>query len=307
MDHLVSIVMPAYNGELFIAKAIESVLSQTYPCWELLIVDDGSKDGTKEIILKYCEKDRRIKYYYQQNGRQGKARNLALKHAKGEYIAFLDCDDLWLTNKLEYQINQITQNNFDLIFSGSYIFEDDFEKEPRKKMDCDAGVFYGTDALSKFMIRNRIPALTVLLKAEAIKKVGGFTEKPDIQNAEDYHLWLRLLLDGRKFYGSSEQLAAYRNNVNSSTGSDPYATKSAIAALLDIRQYFPAYNKQIKIGLKEYLRNYHYSKNNWHKKEYRALIVNDLQYRSLTKLLPFYLVIFNIFGLRCTRKLITLL
>ena len=95
----VSVIMPAYNAATFIAGSIKSVVKQSFTNWELIIIDDGSTDNTKNIINCFINKDARIKYHYQQNGKQGKARNAGLALAKGKYIAFIDADDVWLPNK----------------------------------------------------------------------------------------------------------------------------------------------------------------------------------------------------------------
>src|SRR5882757_4082321 len=107
---LVSVIMPAYNAEKYIAEAINSVKQQTYTAWELIVIDDGSTDNTAAIIKKYAGTDNRIMYTYQANGGQGKARNNGLKKATGEYVAFLDADDLWIPEKLNTQVEIMHAN-----------------------------------------------------------------------------------------------------------------------------------------------------------------------------------------------------
>jgi len=106
-EALVSVIMPAFNAEKFIAESIESVVAQTYPNWELVVVDDGSTDGTAKIIKRYQAAEPRIKYFYQKNARQGIAKNLGISESYGEYIAFLDADDLWLPEKLDIELDYI--------------------------------------------------------------------------------------------------------------------------------------------------------------------------------------------------------
>ena len=101
-QNLVSVVMPAYNSEKYIAESIESVLNQTFKNFEIIVVDDGSTDNTRKIISDY--KDNRIRYYYQENLGSGAARNLGLSNSRGNWIAFLDSDDLWNPVKLEEQL-----------------------------------------------------------------------------------------------------------------------------------------------------------------------------------------------------------
>ena len=113
IDDLVSIIMPAYNAEKYIAEAIESVLKQTYTNWELIIVNDCSTDATEQIIKKYQKQDYRIKLYSLLNN-QGvaNARNTAIQNTRGRYLAFLDSDDMWLPEKLEKQLAFMQANNY---------------------------------------------------------------------------------------------------------------------------------------------------------------------------------------------------
>lgn len=101
IEGLVSVIMPAYNSGLFISKAIDSVINQTYIDWELLIVDDCSTDNTAEIVSDYLIKDKRIKYFKNlSNSGAAASRNKAVKEAKGQYLAFLDSDDIWKSKSL---------------------------------------------------------------------------------------------------------------------------------------------------------------------------------------------------------------
>jgi glycosyltransferase involved in cell wall biosynthesis len=102
---LVSIMMPAYNAERYIEQAIQSVLAQSYPHWELIVVDDGSTDGTPDILARYT--DTRIKVFHQANGGEASARNTALRRVKGEYVAFLDADDVYLPRHLDFIANYL--------------------------------------------------------------------------------------------------------------------------------------------------------------------------------------------------------
>ena len=111
---LVSIIIPTYNRETKISRAINSVVNQTYKNWELIIIDDGSKDDTKNVIKPYL-KDKRIKYFYQKNSGVASARNLGIKKSTGEYLAFLDSDDECLNNRIEKQLSEMLK--YKAIFS----------------------------------------------------------------------------------------------------------------------------------------------------------------------------------------------
>lgn len=201
--------MPAYNAGKFIKQSIESVLNQTYGNWELIIVDDGSADNTKDIISDFVKNDARIKYIYQENGKQGKARNNGMLHSKGNLIAFLDADDLWMPHFLEKQLSLLLKNQVDLVFSSMV----KFIENPTKIISTitfENKMYYGTDAIKAFLKDNLISITTALARKEAILKAGSFKESKELQFAEDYDLWLRMLLNDAKFVGNSEILAYYR-------------------------------------------------------------------------------------------------
>src|SRR5688572_29899913 len=113
--------MPAYNTEKYIGESIQSVVDQTYENWELLVIDDGSTDKTADIIRAYAARDSRVKYLFQQNTRQAKARNTGIENLHGTLIAFLDADDLWLPEKLERQLQAMNATNADVIYSNGLI------------------------------------------------------------------------------------------------------------------------------------------------------------------------------------------
>lgn len=118
MENLVSIITPTYNSERYIAQTIRSVQEQTYPNWEMIIVDDCSSDKTESIIQEFIKDDSRISFYQlQKNSGAGVARNQAVDLAKGRYIAFLDSDDLWKPEKLQTQIDFLSSGNFPFSFS----------------------------------------------------------------------------------------------------------------------------------------------------------------------------------------------
>jgi glycosyltransferase involved in cell wall biosynthesis len=239
MNELISIIMPAYNADVFIQDAIQSVRRQSYTKWELLIVNDGSIDNTEAIIENFCNEDTRIKYFYQENGKQGKARNLGIKHARGNYLAFLDADDIWMPEKLEVQLAEININKVDLVFSDSYVFSDAAAINSSRKINSFKGECKGEKGLNLLLEINGIPNLTVLVETSKVQAVGCFSEIDEIQNAEDYHLWLKLLIAGFSFYGSEKTLAAYRVHKNSSTFYDNLASKQFFEVLSDISCQFP--------------------------------------------------------------------
>jgi glycosyltransferase involved in cell wall biosynthesis len=297
---LVSIIMPAYNAANYIQEAIDSVINQTFVDWELIIVDDGSTDHTKEVIAKNVLVDERIHYYYQKNGKQGKARNLAISKSKGTYLAFLDADDFWIPQKLEMQLIEIEEKNVDLVFSDSYIFSTQQKIDSNKRMHTINRLLQGDEALRLFLIGNRIPNLTVLAKKEKIIAVGGFTTLMNIQNAEDYHLWLKLLIDGCAFYGSDKTLAYYRVHENSSTFHDKYASDQVIEALFNLLNKNPNVSSMIVEALK---REFKRQSSKWQSQtDFAIFIDKNCAYLNKEFYAPFYKMLNYFVGVKNTRR-----
>ena len=298
---VVSIIMAAYNASNYIQEAINSVISQTFTDWELIIVDDGSTDKTSTIIANYSIQDNRIKNFYQDNGKQGKARNLGISHARGIYIAFLDADDFWLPEKLEIQLEEIKLKNVDLVFSDSYVFNDNNVSDRSRKMNILNQIFKGEEALKLFLIGNKIPILTVLAKKEKIILVNGFSEKLIIQNAEDYHLWLKMIIYGFVFYGSDKTLASYRVHSESSTSQDKLASKQLPEVFFDLLQNNPDVKQIILKALKKDLRK-RYVRVFYIKSEFNVIIDENCRYLDKQLYAPFYKFINYFLGTKMAKK-----
>lgn len=229
----VSVIMPAFNASTFIAESIESVIAQTYKSWELLIVDDGSVDNTAAIIQSYAAKYPQIKYFYQPNSGQGKARNTAIQKATGELIAFLDADDEWFPQKLELQLNWMDEVAADLIFTTGYFFNEHGKILPRKFL-VPKGRWNAEEMLRLLVIHNRIPILTVLVKKEYVLAAGGFSERKEVQNAEDYNLWMKLCFVNTVFASFDQPLVKYRVHSQQVSHDRRKMTLKKIMALDDL-------------------------------------------------------------------------
>jgi len=196
----ISIIIPTYNSAQYICEAIESVLNQTYKDFEIIVVDDGSTDNTKEVIKPYLNK---MKYIYQQNSGPSAARNRGIQEAKGEYIAFLDADDIWLPQKLELQIKFMEkEKEVGLIFSDMVLFNEKeiiknsflkeklfFNKLSIKSLSSTEKVIYD-NVFNALLQENFIPTNTVIVKKECFNKVGFFDET--LFSVEDRDMWLRI-------------------------------------------------------------------------------------------------------------------
>lgn len=204
MNHLVSIVMPSYNTGRFIAETIESVLAQTYPQWELLIVDDCSTDNTDDIVNKYLD-DERIRYIKNStNSGAAVSRNRALREVKGKWIAFLDSDDLWSPDKLEKQIRFMENNGYH--FSYTNYIEIDESSQPLGRMVT------GPKRITKNGMYRYcwMGCLTVMYDAETV----GLIQIEDIKKNNDYAMWLKVCRKSN-CYLLNENLAHYRRRSGS--------------------------------------------------------------------------------------------
>ena len=213
---LISIITPAFNAEKYIKSTIESVISQTYQNWEMLIVDDCSSDNTIQIVEGYCNIDSRIRIIkHTINQGVAAARNTALAEAKGEYIAFLDSDDIWAPQKLDTQYRFMEDNGYLLTYTAyqKYLSETDEKGKVitvPKKMTRNS-IFYNT----------AIACLTVMVNRA---KVGDF-EMPLLTHSEDQCTWQSILSRGYIAYGLNENLALYRVSNHSLTANKGKAAK----------------------------------------------------------------------------------
>ncbi|WP_293347673.1 MULTISPECIES: glycosyltransferase family A protein [unclassified Microcoleus] len=234
---LISVIIPAYNAEEFIAQTLESVLSQTYQNIEILVVDDGSTDTTAEIIKSFAQKDRRITLLQQQNAGVAVARNLAYLHSKGEHIAPIDADDIWYPQNLEKQVECLTKSEsfVGVVYSWSL----DINEE-----GLLTGGFYNStiegsvhDALVyKYFIGN---ASSSLIRRACFEKFGGYNCKFKLENAqgcEDWELHLRIA-QYYQFKVVPEYLVGYRQIASSMSCNYAAMAKGHSLIMADVRRY----------------------------------------------------------------------
>jgi len=218
-DILVSVIIPVYNGEAFIIDALESVKNQTFTQWECIIVNDGSTDNTATVVEKYIATDNRYLFVSQPNKGLSAARNAGLKHAKGNFIQFLDADDVLLPSKIEKHINALSAHDY----TGGVVSYTDYfagsNEDIFTYIDNDNGVkFYTADYLNEFIsgweTTLSIPPHCFLFSA------SFFTEKkihfdPEIPNHEDFDCWLNILKLKPHVIFIDEKLCIYRITAGS--------------------------------------------------------------------------------------------
>lgn len=210
IQSLVSIITPCYNGSKYISETIESVISQTYINWEMIIVDDGSKDNSAEIIKTFVNKDSRIKLIQQPNGGSANARNHGIREAKGQFIALLDADDVWKPEFLTEQISFMKEKQTLCVYS-SYERIDENSKECLQPLVCRTSVTY-----KNMLVRNYIGCLTGLYDCSKNGKIYLHEELKSIR--DDYAYWLDVVKVSGIAYGNQKVLARYRVLQNSTTG-----------------------------------------------------------------------------------------
>ena len=203
---LVSIITPTYNCGKFIGETIESVQQQTYTDWEMIIVDDCSTDDTKNVVAKYQEQDERIKYHcLTENSGAAVARTKAMELATGQYMAFLDSDDLWMPDKLEKQLEFMQKNNY-AFTSTSYQHMTEDGKMMPKVLNAISKTDY-----NRLLLDCPVGNSTVMYD---VSKMGKF-QVPDIRKRNDDALWLAMLKKEKYIYGMPEIMMKYRLRKNS--------------------------------------------------------------------------------------------
>lgn len=207
-EYKVSVIMPLYNCEKYLAKTIESVMNQNYTNWEMILVDDCSSDNTFEIASKYAEKDNRIKILKQnKNSGAANARTKSMLKSTGRFVAYLDADDLWLPDKLKKQTQFMIDN--DIAFScTSYQVIDDEGNNLNKTIHMLPKVDY-----KGFLKNNLLQTVGIMVDVNKIDK--SLLIMPDIKRRQDAATWLQILKNGYECYGIDEILAQYRRTKKS--------------------------------------------------------------------------------------------
>ena len=182
---LISVIIPVYNGEKTIRETIDSVIKQTFDNFELIVINDGSTDSTLDIVNSI--QDSRIKVFSYDNAGQSASRNWGISLAKGEYISFIDADDLWTPDKLESQLKALQENpQASVAYSWTDWIDESGNLRDRGTHITENGYVYEQLLLNNFIANGS----NVLIKSEAIKETGGF--ETSLIPAEDWDMWIRL-------------------------------------------------------------------------------------------------------------------
>lgn len=170
---MISIIIPTYNTAKYVTEAIDSALAQTYKDYEIIVIDDGSTDNTEEVLQPYMD---RIRYIKKENGGPASARNLGIKEAQGEFLAFLDADDLWLADKLEWQMKFMTDDVGMIGYS----------------VGCEETDDINYVKFEDLIVQNKFCNTSVLIRKSCLDEIGNFDEGENFKAVEDWDMWLRL-------------------------------------------------------------------------------------------------------------------
>lgn len=207
MQPTVSINLCCYNGERYLREALESVANQTYHDWELVIINDGSTDSTESIVKDYIQQGFPIVYYYQVNHGLGYSRNEALKRSSGKYIAFIDQDDVWITEKLEQQLAIFEKcTDVDFVYTNYYVTREKRRVIKFKGKQPDGYVF------ESFLFNYPVHISTAMVRSKTFDKLNSLFN-PDLHLTEEYDVFMRALYNCKAAY-ISEPLATYRYHPN---------------------------------------------------------------------------------------------
>lgn len=217
---LISVVMPSYNHAAFIGQAVESVLAQSCKELELIVVDNNSSDNTDDVLAGF--RDPRLKVVkYSNGGVIAASRNRGIKDASGEYVAFIDSDDVWLPGKLAAQLGALRANpSAAMAYSRFRLLSGkDASREiyPKEKL-CKSGHIFNAVYSRQFLACSG-----VIVRKAALDAAGGFDESPELFAVEDTDLWIRLSAGAEALLSSREPLFLYRVHAGASSGG--YCTK----------------------------------------------------------------------------------
>jgi len=220
---LVSVIVPVYNAARFIQRSLRSALAQSYAHLEVIVVDDGSTDGTAEIVKEFT--DPRIVYCYQENAGQGPARNRGIRASRGEYITFLDADDYYLPRKIERQVSFLAnEKRYQIVYCNALHYYAEKPKLFFKKK----GRYYSGNILPELLQTSFINPNTAMMARSVLDRCGLFNETRYFP--EEWELWLRIALSGYEFGYLDEDLVVVeiRKDSNTTTQIQPILKENAI-------------------------------------------------------------------------------
>lgn len=238
--NLVSVIVPVYNRTEFICSALQSIANQEYPHIETIVVDDGSEIDIKNFIDKNYPLAK-VTFIKKTHTGLSDTLNFGIDHAKGEFLAFLDDDDLWHPHMISSAINKIEEKKMDLAAVGYRYFQQALD--PTQLYDHFEIVDSPSSELLKDLIRNNLfPVNTIVVRRELIQKIGGFNVK--MNAAMDWDLWVRMIASNVKLVFVNECLTFIRVHENNMSRNDALMQRGRLEVLLNAMDYFDSSQKR---------------------------------------------------------------
>ena len=244
-SQLISVIIPCYNQGVFLSESIKCIINQTYSKWECIIVNDGSKDNTEEIAKKFQQLDPRIKYLKKSNGGLSSARNAGLALAKGDYIQFLDADDLIDKKKFELQISQVKDKHNCIAITDYLLFDSNTGKEISKYHLSPflSLTSFKSEIVSDWEYRKSIPCHCLLIPKILIDNHSLVFDE-ELPNHEDWVFWCQLFYFSFGLIYLYEPLALYRQHSNAMTNNVTLMTKGHLLAAQKLCRFYKKVNNK---------------------------------------------------------------
>jgi len=206
MKEKVSVITPTYNSEAYISETINSILNQSHKNLEIILIDDASTDGTRDILDKYKRSDPRIvTIFLKKNSGSGLARNKGIEKATGRFLAFVDSDDYWHKDKLKNQLEFMRSNSYSFTYTRYALINESGSLEKESNVAPKQCNYF------RLLIQNCIGCSTVVIDADLL----GKEYMPDLRNRQDWGLWLKYIRKSKKAFRLQESLTYYRLRKNS--------------------------------------------------------------------------------------------
>lgn len=235
---IVSIIIPCYNQANYLPVSLESVLKQTYPNWECIIVNDGATDNTKQIAEEWCEKDDRFKYIEKENGGLSSARNAGLNIASGDYIQFLDADDCLMPTKFEDSLNKVMNSQKSIVVVSNFAMFEDFDAQLHLQPYCTLSeeLLNYKNILNKWDINFSIPIHCGFFPKNLFDTIR-FNET--LRAKEDWLFWIQVSQTQISFIYLDKTLALYRRHALSMTMTSEKMFSDKIRLFKEFAKYMP--------------------------------------------------------------------
>ncbi|MEW9798981.1 glycosyltransferase family 2 protein [Alteromonas sp. CYL-A6] len=185
---MVSIIVPVYNGAQYIRKTVATLISQTYPSFEVLLINDGSSDDSAAVLDQLAHAHPEIRVFHKENGGVANARNFGLEQASGEFIAFCDQDDLWYDTKLEKQVPLFANPDVGLVYCGAEARYELYNKTSKPGFTNKKRGHVFAD----MVMQNMLTCCTAVVRKSSVEQVGGFDDDRALMGVDDWHLWIKL-------------------------------------------------------------------------------------------------------------------